>query len=331
MSSYRRFVFLCLAQLSVCASLAAAPTAPANQTAPANNQLGSGDTVVAKQGSAVVTLSDIDAFAKKINEKQRAGFFDNPQRLETLISNLLVQRQLAAEAEKAGLDKDPSVEAQVKLATEEVLSKNLMERLRSDVKLPNFDQLAREEYLGHKEKYVKRGTLDVKHILISTDKHTDAQAKELADQVRNEALAHPDQFDTLVEKYSEDHSKAQNHGLMADARSNHYVTPFSSAASALKVPGEISPVIKTQFGYHILKLVARTSDEPQSFEKVRASIVGQLRSSYLEKAVSDHVDQLRNQHIDANPDVVASLRDRYDSGPADPDAATAEHGAQTPR
>lgn len=304
MSSNRRFVFLCLLQLCICAPFAAAQTPPPADKLP-------DDTVVARQGSAVVTLADIDAFAQRIEEKQRAGFFDNPKRLESLISNLLTQRALATEAEKAGLDKDASVQAQVRLATEDILGKAQMQHLRADVKLPDFAKLAREEYIGHKEKYVKAGQLDVKHILILADKHSDEEAKALADQVRKDAVAHPDQFDALIEKYSEDPSKAQNHGLMTDANSKRYVAAFSSAAAALKVPGEISPVIKTKFGYHVLKLVKRTSDEPLKFEDVRAQIVEQLRASYIDNAVTTHVDELRNQHMDANAAAVASLRARY--------------------
>ncbi len=324
MSSIRRFAFSCLLQWCICAPLLAAqPTPPAGKL-PA-------DTVVARQGTAVVTLADIDAFAERMDEKQRPGFFDSPKRLESLISNLLTQRQLATEAEKAGLDKDPSVQAQVRLATEDILGKARIERMRAELKLPDFTKLAREEYLGHKEKYVTPGQLDVKHILISTDKHGDDEAKALAEQVRKEAIAHPDQFDALVEKYSEDPSKAQNHGVMTEANGKRYVAAFSSAASALKVPGEISPVVKTKFGYHVIELVKRTSDEPLKFEAVREQIIEQLRSAYIDKTVTEHVDELRNEHMDANEAAVASLRERYGSVPTPTDAEPSTQNASNPR
>jgi peptidyl-prolyl cis-trans isomerase C len=292
----------------LCASVIAAEAPPPADNLPA-------DTVVVKQGTAVITLSDIDAFAQRIEEKQRPGFFDSPKRLESLISNLLTQRQLAEEAAKAGLDKDPSVQAQVRLATDDILGKMRLQRIRADVKLPDFTKLAREDYLGHKEKYVKPGELEVKHILIGTEKHTDDEAKALAEKVRKEAAAHPDQFDALIEQYSEDPSKAQNHGLMTDAGGKRYAAAFSSASSALKVPGEISPVVKTKFGYHVIELVKRTSDEPLKFEAVREQIVEQLRSSYVDNAVKQHLDELRNKHMDANADAVASLRNRYGTAP----------------
>lgn len=279
------------------------------------------DTVIATQGTATITFGDVDAFAARIEPPQRPNFFNSPKRIETLVSNLLVTRQLATEAEKEGLEKDPAVQAQIRIATEEILSKARVDQLRASMKLPDFDKLAKEEYIGHREKYVLPGKLDVEHVLISTDKHGDEEAKTIAEDVRKEAVAHPDQFEALIEKYSEDPSKSANHGLMTDANSKRYLPPFSAAAQALKLPGEISPVVKTKFGYHVLKLVKRTSDTPQTFDAVKASIVDQLRTDYTTKQLTTHTDELRNAHIDAKPELIASLRDRYGVAPTPADAA----------
>jgi peptidyl-prolyl cis-trans isomerase C len=321
MSSIGRWLAACLLPLVATVSLAAAQTPDAKNALPP-------DTVVARQGNSVVTLADIDAFAQKMDAKQRPAFFDSPKRLEDLISTLLVQKQLAEEAEKNGLAKDPAVQAEVKLATEDALSYARLQQIKSDLKMPDFDELAKEEYIGHPEKYVTPGKLDVKHILISFDKHDEADAYTLAQKVDAEAKAHPDQFDALIEKYSEDPSKDQNHGLMPDASSKRYVVSFSTAANALKIPGEISPVVKTKFGYHVLKLVRRTSDTPRKFADVKPEIVDKLRGDYTQKAVKQHTDEIRNRPINATPEVVASLRDRYGKPPAiplDEAASEAEH------
>ena len=327
MSSNRRIASLCLLSCAI-AAVAVAADGPVPGSPPA-------DTVIATQGTTKLTFGDVDAFAARIEERQRPTFFNSPKRIETLVSNLLVTRQLATEAGKEGLEKDPAVQAQIRIATEEILSKARVDQLQKTLKLPDFEKLAKEEYIGHREKYVITGKLDVEHVLISTEKHGDDEAKSIADDVRKQAVAHPDQFDALIEKYSEDPSKSANHGLMTDASSKRYVPPFSAAAQALKVPGEISPVIKTKFGYHVLKLVTRTSDMPQTFDAVKASIVDQLRSDYITKQVSRHTDELRNAHIDANPELIASLRDRYGVAPtpgdADAAAAAAAAAAKAPQ
>lgn len=322
MSSTRRILGLCLL-LGISAA-----TAGHAQTKEAATNAGAPSTVVAKQGDAIVTLADVDAFAARIPEKQRAGFFDNPQRLENMILQLLSQKQLAAEARKADLDKTPAVRSQIDLATDEVLSRVRMENLKAGVKVPDFEERAKEEYVGHKDLYVVNGDLTVQHILISTGSRDDKAAKALADTVEKEAKAHPDQFDALVEKYSEDDSKKNNKGVMKGVSKNGYVASFVDASKALKKPGDISAPVKTKYGYHVIKLISRTPDTQQTFAKVHDQIIERLKSDYVNKTVQQHVDELRNQHIDANQALVESLRTRFGSAtPGDPATALDTSGS----
>lgn len=151
-------------------------------------------TVVAAQGDAVITLTDIDAFAQTIPEKDRAAFFDNPQRLETLIGSMLVTRQLATEARTEGLDRDDLVRAQIAIASDDVLAKARMKKLREDIKVPDLSELAREEYVGHKEKYVvdghKKTFAEAKERIIARlrAEYTEKQAKTHTDILHNEPI-----------------------------------------------------------------------------------------------------------------------------------------------
>jgi peptidyl-prolyl cis-trans isomerase C len=315
MASTRRILGLCLL-LGIFAA-----TASHAQSTDASSA-GMPSTVVAKQGNAIVTLADIDAFAQRIPEKERPGFFDNPTRLQNMILQLLSQKQLAEEARKANLDKTPAVQSQITLATDEVLSRARMQNIKAGLKLPDFEERAKEEYIGHKDLYVTPGDLTVQHILISTKSRDDAAAKALAETVAKEAKAHPDQFDALVDKYSEDDSKTTNKGVMKGVAKASYVASFVDASKALKKPGDISAPVKTKYGYHIIKLVSSTPDKQQTFAQVHDSIVERLKADYINKNVQKHVDDLRNQHIDANQTLVESLRTRYGSAmPADPATA----------
>lgn len=316
MSSTRRSLGLCLV-LGISAA-----TASHAQSNDASTSTGAPSTVVAKQGTAIVTLTDIDAFAVRIPEKERPGFFDNPQRLENLILQLLSQKQLAAEARKANLDQTPAVRSQIDMATDEVLSRARMENLKAGIKVPDFETRAKEEYVGHKDVYVVPGDLTVQHVLIATKTRDDKDAKALAETVAKEAKAHPDQFDALVEKYSDDDSKSSNKGVMKGVTNATFVASFVDASKALKNPGDISAPVKTKYGYHVIKLVSRTPDQQQTFAQVHDRIVEGLKADYVNRTVQKHVDEIHNQHIDANEALVASLRTRYGARtPADPTTA----------
>jgi peptidyl-prolyl cis-trans isomerase C len=158
----------------------------------------------------------------------------------------------------------------------------------------------------------------VQQVLISTKSRDDKEAKALADTVATEAKAHPDQFDALVQKYSDGESKAGN-GLVTGVTKATYGAPFLDAAKALKKPGDISVPVKTKDGYRVVKLVSRAADKQLAFAEVHDRIVERLKGDYVDKAVKQHVDEIRNQHVEANPALVASLRTRYGTAaPADP-------------
>jgi len=284
--------------------------------------------VIARQGGVDVTMQDIDAFAHKLPDKDRAGFFDSPARIQSVIVSLLINRQLAAEAHSAKLDQDAMVRHEIDQAREETLARVRMDQFRKELKLPTFEALAQEYYAVHKEEFATPAAVAVKHVLVSTKGRSDEEAKTRIGEVSATAHAHPDQFDALVEKYSDDPSKSKNHGLIEDAASTKMVAPFAKAAAALKKPGELSPIVKTDFGYHVLMLVSRAPDKQQSFAEVHDKLVAKLSQEWIEKQVQDHADNLRSQPLDANADLVASLRTRFLSPgamlPSDADAAARE-------
>lgn len=267
--------------------------------------------MVARQGGVNVTLGDIDAYAQKIPEKDRAAFFDSPKRIESVIMNLLLQKQMAAEARTEKLDSDPGVQVQVQQATDDTLARVAMEHYRKNLTLPDFTDLAQEYYLSHKSEFLVADKVDVEHVLVSNKDRSDAEAKARIGEVEAAARAHPDEFKALVEKYSDDPSKKDNHGLIADAASAKMVAPFATAAGALKNPGDISRIVKTEYGFHVLKLIGRTPGKQRAFEDVRPELIEKLRSQWIDKQITEHDGQMRGKPLEASPDLVASLRTRF--------------------
>jgi len=270
------------------------------------------DGVIAQQGGAQVTMQDIDAYAQRIPEADRAGFFDSPKRIESVIMSLLLQKQLAAEARAAKLDDDASVKQQIKLAIDDTLARAATENHRKSLKLPDFEALAQEYYLAHKSEFVVRGAIDVEHVLVSAKERGDAEAKKRIGEVEAKARAHPEQFAALIEEYSDDQSKKDNHGLITDAAAaGKTVGPFAEAAKALKKPGDVSPIVKTEYGYHVLKLVERKPDTQRTYDDVRQGLLMKLHDDYIERQAKDYTNELRSKPLDANPDLVAGIRTHF--------------------
>jgi len=300
-------------------------------------------TVVVSRGGVQLTFQDIDDYMQRIPADKRAGMMDSPKRIEALLLNMLLTRELAKQAVQMKLDSDPQVAGKVEPERGQILARLRVEKFVKDIKLPDFEPLAHEEYLGHKDRYTVRGARTVQRIFIST-KEIRASSKDIdkreaekeawnrAAQARGEALAAPDQFEALVAKYSDDPDKAQTHGVLVDTNIPKEEKRLVEAVQALQKPGDISDVYTAPGGYQVIKLVSAEPDVVQPFSAVRENLVAKLKQDYIDAQRRDFIDQLSSAKIDPNPEAIASLRIRYDS-PAtstptkDPAAASQAHGA----
>lgn len=281
-------------------------------SAPADHQ------VVVRQGTAALTLTDVDAYAHTVPQGGAAQLFASPNRVEQVLLNLLQTRQLADEARKAGLDKDRVIAAEMQQASDGALAAARIAALKQHFTdtMPNMDELAHERYLANPSSFDLPKQVDVKHILIGTKDRSEGEAKALADKLYSELKANPSGFDADVEKYSDDPSKKNNHGLIENATSDGLVKPFRDAANSLSKVGQVLPPVKSQFGYHIIEAVKITPAKTRSFEEVRPELITQLQNDYVARKVRDHVDGLRGNKLEPNMDLVKSLTTRYATSPA---------------
>lgn len=283
------------------------------------------NAVLATQGGQQVTMADIDQAVQEVPIERRDHFIDSPKRIEVLISGLLLQKQLAAQARAAGLDKDPKIVAASGIAQIKLLAVAQSEHFRDTIKVPDLTTLARERYVANREKYIVPAKLEVQDVLITTGARSDAEAKALADKIALEARSDPAQFDALVEKYSGQADKAMTKGVVRDPDNATNGDAFVAAANALAAPGDISAVFKTGDGFHVLKLVAKSPARQQTFDEVREAMLSLLGEEYSRKSIQDYVDGMRNQPMQANAELIASLRTRY-AGTATPAAAGVSSG-----
>ena len=123
-------------------------------------------------------------------------------------------------------------------------------------------------------------------------------------------------FKDYVKKYTddviaEDAAPGAQLGLVEDLARGETNSDFEEVAFALKNPGDISPVVRTRFGYHIIQLDKRVPSQRVEFEKVKGQIGEELRNEFVARTQQDFIDKSRSQAIDANPPLIQSLRTRY--------------------
>lgn len=275
------------------------------------------DAVIASRGGVSLTLAELDARIMELPAHMRAGYLQSPERIEETVSSMLLEKQLAKMAmETPKIADDPYLNLQLEQAKTRMLAGRASSLPVAESEAPDFELLAKEAYQANPQKYAGREMVEVHHILISNRGRDEAAARALAEKVRKEALAGTD-FKELIAQYTDEMSRGQkSDGNLGKIFRGMMVPEFETAAFALKAPGDISEVVKTKFGYHVIRLDARGSTAVTPFEQVKAKLVDELRKKHESQTKQEMIGQLRSMKLEASPEIVASLRTRYsESGP----------------
>ncbi len=245
-------------------ALAQAPAAaPAPTAAAANKPL------------AVVNGKPIPALYGELVKGQMAqGQPDSPQ-LDARVRESLINLELLSRAAMdKGLEKDPRVAATLNIGRMDQLAKAYLEDYVkahpiTDAEIQaTYDKAKAEavepEYLAH-------------HILVKTE----AEAKKLIADLGKKA-----KFDDLAKKYSKDPGSAKNGGALDWSDRRAFVPEFSDTLAGLKKGETTKTPVKTQFGYHIIRLDDTRKPQIPPLDTVRGEIVKQLQQQRVRDAIA---------------------------------------------
>jgi peptidyl-prolyl cis-trans isomerase D len=165
-----------------------------------------------------------------------------------------------------------------------------LEQLRLHANIPQ-DQI-RAYYNEHIDGYKQPDRAHVAHILFKTVGKTDAEAEEIrkkAEDVLKKAKSGAN-FGDLAKQYSEDTSKDKGGDLDWIVR-GQTVAEFEQAAFSLPI-GSVSDLVKTQYGFHIVKVIDRQAARTQALDEVFPQILGTLQEDQAQRAAEDVSGQI---------------------------------------
>jgi peptidyl-prolyl cis-trans isomerase C len=251
---------------------ASAPGAPAAEK-PAG-------AVIARYGGKTLTTADAQEAMKRLPGPSRA-YLSSLDRKRQFIDNLVMNDLLYAEGERQGFTNDPDITRQVDDFRERLVVQRVMRDLRKRPEVSDED--AKKQYDANPNLY-STTQIRASHILLKDE----ATAKE----VRAQLVANPDSFAEVAKEKSTDQGSARRGGELGLFGPGRMVPEFEAAAFALK-PGEISELVKTQYGYHIIKVTERKEGTVRPFEQVKAQIKSQLANQRLQEQLDRYLSELR--------------------------------------
>jgi parvulin-like peptidyl-prolyl isomerase len=194
---------------------------------------------------------------------------------------------LAQEGKRRKLDESNSYQTQILFQNANILAGITYDQLGKDAKIDEAE--VRKYYDDHKKEFEQ---VRARHILVRMQGSplpvkpgqkdlTEAEALAKVQELRKRIVDGHEEFEAVARVESDDNGSGANGGDLGFFHHNQMVPPFDEAAFAMK-PGDISEPVKTQFGYHIIKVEA-----VKTYADVRPDVEKKMRPEMAQKALTD--------------------------------------------
>jgi peptidyl-prolyl cis-trans isomerase C len=271
-------VALYLVALAATAALAQ-ETKPA---APATGTQAKSDPVIITAGSLQIHQSEFESALKTIPAEYQQQLQSGPGRKQ-FADDYLRMRLLSSEAVKAGLENDPDVKAQLALLKTNLLANAELQQIEKNVKVSDAE--LQKAYDAQKDSFDQA---KARHILIAfkgspaaqpgKKELTEEEAKAKAEEIRTKIAAGAD-FAELAKKESDDAGSGARGGDLGSFGRNQMVPEFDKAVFAGKV-GEVGPVVRTDYGYHVIQVQER---KLQPLAEVKDQLEKELKQQKMQE------------------------------------------------
>jgi parvulin-like peptidyl-prolyl isomerase len=272
-------MILALAAPAVFAQSKAAAPAPATPATTAQ----AGDPVVISASGITIHKSEFEAALKTLPAEYQS--YAQGAGKKQFADDYLRMRLLANEGMKNGLQNDPEVLNQLTLMRENLVASAQLKKVDSGIAVSDAD--VQKAYADNAKQYEQ---VKARHILIApkgspaaqTGKKelTDAEAKAKAEDLRKQIVGGAS-VEELAKKESDDAGSGARGGDLGSFGHGQMVPEFEAAAFAAKV-GDVTPVVKTQFGYHIIQV---TKHDTKKMDDVKNEIADKVGPEMAQKSV----------------------------------------------
>ncbi len=235
------------------------------------------NTLLAKVDGYELTRGMIEdkILSARLKPKDRKKIVD--LLIERGINKLLLYKKACLD----GMDKLSNVSSDINSYGDLLIVEDFIDQVKKSVKVGKDEMLS--YYKKHKARYISPLRVKVAHILL--------RDKKLAENLRKKLLGGAS-FQELAKKFSEDRISAKKGGLIGYITKGQTPLPFEDAAFSLKV-GEVSRVIKTEFGYHIIKVLERKEPHIMEFNEAKNYVERDLYGEKVKKELQSRIEKLK--------------------------------------
>lgn len=236
--------------------------------------------ILAKVGTLTVTEAEVNEMLAGF--AARGQNYDNAQGRAIILEQLIANKLLLLDAQKNMYEYNPEFKAQLNKVKEEMLINFAAAKALESVK-PATDDETKEYYEANKEHFVAGETVSASHVLVDSAE----KAQEILGDINSGKIS----FEDAARTYSSCPSK-ENGGNLGEFTKGQMVPEFDEAVFSMNV-GEITGPVKTQFGYHLIKLNAKNEAKVYEYEEIKNEIRELASKEKQQKAYRSKLNQLK--------------------------------------
>ena len=241
---------------------------------------------------------------------------------KSYLDSLIIKKLLLREASKGNIENEKDFQTRLADIKEQLLIESLLKKkLNSDTKLT--DEEIKKYYDTNKEKFKKEKEINTRHILLKTE----AEAKQIKEKLQN-----GEDFIELAKKYSIDPNAQVTGGEVGFHPKGTLLPEYEEAAFKLTKIGQTSGVVKSQFGYHIIRLEGAKPPAYVPFDEVKDFIKQQIMQGKQKELVEKYIAELKkNVKITVNEDLLKEEKPAASEKPETKDKSGKETVSDIPK
>lgn len=231
-----------------------------------------------------ITEADLDAFLQNVPKEQRA-YVSNPQFRAQYLEQLIALRAYAKMGEEMKLDETEKFQKILEGAKRDILAQMAMAETLKGLEVSAEE--AKAYYEENPQHFSKGATVSAKHILVKEEEECNSILEAIVNGEK--------EFEDAAKEFSTCPSGARG-GDLGEFGKGQMVKEFEDAAFAAEIGHVVGPV-KTQFGYHLIKVEKKNEASSVPFEEVEENIKNNLLQQKQNKAYMNKVKELKEKYV----------------------------------
>ena len=238
------------------------------------------DKILAKVGALTVTDKEVDDFLAELG--QRGQGYNNPEGRKAILEQIISSKLLLLDARHNLLETEPEFKSELAKLRENLLINYAGNKVISAVKVSEED--VKKYYEDNLDKFKQGESVNADHILVDTEE----KALEILAKIESGEM----NFGDAAREYSSCPS-GQRGGNLGDFGRGQMVPEFEAAAFALG-EGEVTKApVKTQFGYHLIKLNSKSEASVMPYEDIAPQLTDMVLNEKRREAYERKINQLK--------------------------------------